>query len=323
VVLQGVSPRLSRSQRRFAWTLQRIAAVVLIWEVLVIAVGCGASNLTQTPQPTAQIEISVSPRIATVGPTVQQRFTATVSGTSNSVVTWSASAGSISSDGTFTAPAANTETQITITATSVADSTRHASSLVTIQPASPIHVVISPLTATLSQMAQQRFTATVSGTSNSVVTWSASAGSISSNGTFTAPAANTKTQITITATSIADSTQHATSLVTIQLPSQLAVATSSLKGALVDTPYRANLSASGGTPPYQWIDLCRVSRARHPTAGYHRRPRGYAPSRQGVYSFTAKVTDAASNSTTRSFTLAVSASPLAILTGLPSYPACT
>jgi len=306
VVLQGVSPRLSRSQRRFAWTLQRIAAVVLIWEVLVIAVGCGASNLTQTPQPTAQIEISVSPRIATVGPTVQQRFTATVSGTSNSVVTWSASAGSISSDGTFTAPAANTETQITITATSVADSTRHASSLVTIQPASPIHVVISPLTATLSQMAQQRFTATVSGTSNSVVTWSASAGSISSNGTFTAPAANTKTQITITATSIADSTQHATSLVTIQLPSQLAVATSSLKGALVDTPYRANLSASGGTPPYQWsifagslapgIQLQATTGALAGTT-----------SQQGVYSFTAKVTDAASNSTTRSFTLAVSA----------------
>ncbi len=175
------------------------------------------------------------------------------------------------------------------------------------QPAaSQIQVVVSPATTTLGPTAQQRFTATVAGTSNSAVTWSASAGSISNDGTFTTPAASNETQITIIATSVADSTRHATSLVTIQHPLQLAITNSSLSGASVNTPYRANLSASGGTPPYQWMisggSLAPGIQLQATTGAF-----AGAPSRQGTYSFTVKVTDTASNSATQSFTLAVSA----------------
>ncbi|MGC2328251.1 MAG: putative Ig domain-containing protein, partial [Candidatus Sulfotelmatobacter sp.] len=173
-------------------------------------------------------------------------------------------------------------------------------------PASGIQVAVSPSTATLTPAAQQQFSATVQGTSNSAVTWSASAGSITKDGVFTAPAANQGIQITVTATSVTDPTQHAASLVTIQNASQLAIATSSLSGAVVDTPYDGTLAASGGTPPYHWkisagflapgIQLRGTTGALAGITSY-----------PGQYSFTVKVADSASHSASQSLTLAVAA----------------
>ena len=187
------------------------------------------------------------------------------------------------------------------------------------QSASQIQVVVWPRTVMLGPAVQQRFIATVRGTSNSAVIWSASAGSISTDGTFTAPPASNGTRIAIAATSAIDPTQRATSLVTIQRASRLAVATSSLGGAVVNTAYDANLSASGGTPPYVWtisggslapgIQLQPTTGA---LAGTTRQP--------GEYSFTAKVTDAASNSATQSFTLPVSAATISNFDGPAELP---
>jgi hypothetical protein len=140
-----MSPCFSLSQRRLKTNLPHIAILALSCTLLTIALGCGTSNLSQTTQPAAQIEVAISPRTVTVSPNAKQRFAATVTGTSNTAVTWAASAGSISSDGTFTAPAANAETQITITAISVADSTQHAVSSLSIQPISPLAIVASSL----------------------------------------------------------------------------------------------------------------------------------------------------------------------------------
>jgi hypothetical protein len=158
----------------------------------------------------------------------------------------------------------------------------------------------------LGPAVQQRFIATVRGTSNSAVIWSASAGSISNDGTFTAPPASNGTNIAIAATSAIDPTQRAISSVTIQRSPRLAIATSSLNGAVVNTAYDANLSASGGTPPYVWT-ISGGSLAPgiqlQPTSG----TLAGTTSQPGEYSFTAKVADVASNSATQSFTLAVSA----------------
>ncbi|MFZ0772505.1 MAG: putative Ig domain-containing protein [Candidatus Sulfotelmatobacter sp.] len=170
--------------------------------------------------------------------------------------------------------------------------------------AQQIQVAISPRASTLSPAAQQQFTATVQGTSNSAVTWTASAGSISNHGTFTAPVANNGTQITVTATSVTDSTLRASGLVTIQR-SKLEITTSSLTGALANTLYNAGLAASGGTPPYQWT----ISGGSLPPGIQLQPATGVLAgtgSQLGNYSFTAKVTDAASNSATQSFTLPVS-----------------
>jgi hypothetical protein len=159
----------------------------------------------------------------------------------------------------------------------------------------------------LSPKGQQQFTATIQGTSNSGVIWSASAGTISSNGIFTAPAgASNGTRIFITATSVADSTQYASSTVTIQPTAPLAILSGSLSAATVNLPYTGALEASGGTAPYQWtisagslasgIQLQATTGTLSGTA-----------SQTGTYTFTAKVTDALSNSATQSYTLSVSA----------------
>lgn len=143
------------------------------------------------------------------------------------------------------------------------------------------------------------------GTSNTSVSWAASAGSISQGGAFTAPASDNGTQITITATSVVDFAQHGTSVVTIQRASKLDITTSSLSKVTVNTPYQADLAASGGTPPYQWT----ISSGSLPSGILLHPSTGAIVGetvQSGAYTFTAKVTDAASRSATESFTLAVS-----------------
>ena len=178
-------------------------------------------------------------------------------------------------------------------------------SSLTSQAATQIQVAVSPTNATLTPNAQQVFTAVVRGTSNSAVRWLASAGSITSSGTFTAPPATSGAPITITATSLADSTQQATSVVTLQPVAPLSVTASSLTAGTVGTAYSASLSATGGTPPYLWT-LSSGTLA----PGIQLQATGTltgTASQQGNYPFTAKVTDAASHSATQTFTLAVSA----------------
>src|ERR1700676_2095521 len=62
--------------------------------------------------------ISLSPGSATLGSQQQLQFTARISGSDNTAVTWSASAGTISDSGFFTAPKVTSSTPVTIIATS-------------------------------------------------------------------------------------------------------------------------------------------------------------------------------------------------------------
>jgi len=80
----------------------------------------------------SSVGISVSPASASVSSAGTQQFSALVSGTSNTSVTWSTSVGSISSSGLFTAPSVTTNTSATITVTSVADTTKSAKAVVSI-----------------------------------------------------------------------------------------------------------------------------------------------------------------------------------------------
>lgn len=169
---------------------------------------------------------------------------------------------------------------------------------------SKIQVAVSPGIVMLSPLARQQFTATVKGTSNTAVLWAASAGSISTNGAFTAPVAANGADITITATSVIDSAQHGMGVVTIQAAQKLAVSTSSLSKVTVNTPYHADLAASGGTPPYQWA----ISAGSLPSGILLQSATGALAGQtiqRGAYAFAVKVTDAASHSATGSLTLAV------------------
>src|SRR5207245_4674497 len=104
---------------------------------------------------------------------------------------WSTSAGAISSSGLFTAPNVTTTTTATVTATSVADPTKYSQSTVTVKPPVAMSVAVSPTSSSLVSAGSQQFTASVSNTSNTAVTWSATGGTISSTGLFTAPVVQT------------------------------------------------------------------------------------------------------------------------------------
>jgi len=194
--------------------------------------GCSGSSSTAPP---SSLSVTVTAPQSTVAVGKTLTFTATVTGTNNQAVTWSVTGGgTISSIGVYTAPATvPNPAKVTVTATSQADSTKSGSATITVVSASAVQVSVQPATASVSDFRTQQFTATVTGSSNTAVTWQVNGvtggtqkfGFISSTGLFVAPSAvptksdgqgNTiTTTLTITAVSQADSTASAASTVTI------------------------------------------------------------------------------------------------------------
>jgi hypothetical protein len=146
-----------------------IGAVILL---ALAAAGCGGgSSSGSSNPPSSNVSVAISPTSQTVGYGATEQFTATVTGTTNTAVTWSVSSsnsssssqiGAISSSGIYTAPAAtsvpgeaapqmvtvtagqtvsganitvpplNPVDTVTVMATSQADSTKSASASVTL-----------------------------------------------------------------------------------------------------------------------------------------------------------------------------------------------
>ncbi len=115
--------------------------LMVVFAGFLIACGGGGSS----PAPVA---VSVSPgSVNTLWPNLSgaplqaQQFTANVTGTSNSAVTWAISSGgtddSISSSGLYTAPTSTPPGAVTITATSQADTSKHGNATVTIKTPTP------------------------------------------------------------------------------------------------------------------------------------------------------------------------------------------
>jgi len=92
---------------------------------------------------TSSVWVAVNPPAARLGVGESIQFTARVSGSSDTAVTWSMSPaiGTLSASGLYTAPANNTATQtVTVTATSLADSTKSAAANITLLPAGQFSV---------------------------------------------------------------------------------------------------------------------------------------------------------------------------------------
>ncbi len=99
--------------------------------------------------PAAAITVSVNPASVVLAPGQQKQFSASVSGTTNTSVVWSASSGAITSAGLYTAPTTMAiQSLITVRATSAADSTKSGTASVTIGVADTIPPVISAWSAT-------------------------------------------------------------------------------------------------------------------------------------------------------------------------------
>jgi len=98
--------------------------VGLICLVLIPSLSCAASY--------KRVQVSVSPSGTTVVSGGTQQFSANISGTSNTSVTWSASAGTITATGVFTAPAVTQNTIVYVTASTTGYRSRSGTATVTI-----------------------------------------------------------------------------------------------------------------------------------------------------------------------------------------------
>lgn len=189
-----------------------------------------------TPPPTVSVSLTPSSVTLSSGQTTQ--FTPTVTGSSNTAVTWtvSPSVGSVSA-GQYTAPSSVTIQQVvTVTATSAADPTKSASGIIMLMPSS---VSLSPQTISLAAGKSVQFTASVTGPSNTAVTWSISpaVGSIS-NGLYIAPASvSTAQNVVVTVSSVASPTTTAQATISL---------TASAPTGIQVSPTSASLAASQG-----------------------------------------------------------------------------
>jgi Putative Ig domain len=168
-----------------------------------------------------------------------------------------------------------------------------------------VTVGVTPVSASLSSGQQQQFTATVGGTTNTAVTWSATAGTISASGRYSAPSVNAQTGVTVTATSAADASQAASAAITVNpaTTQTLQIATSSLPGAQQGDTYSEVFAATGGTAPYSW----NVSAGTLP-AGIGLAENGDftgLPTTVGTFNFSATVTDSALATASGNFSVSV------------------
>lgn len=173
----------------------------LFSNILAVAVGGSAAA-----------PFKVSPEKATVALGATQQFAA------SSGATWSASAGTISATGLFTAPTTMpASSSVTITATSSTNQT--ASATVTLVNTTSPQITVTPATANVTLGMTQQFTAT----GQSGVTWTATAGSITTTGLYTAPTTMPASS-TVTIKATGSGNQSGTATVTlIALPSTITV----------------------------------------------------------------------------------------------------
>jgi trimeric autotransporter adhesin len=242
-----------------------------------------------------QVSVGVSPTSASIQTGGQQQFSASVSGTTNTAVTWTASGGSVSSNGLYTAPSSGGT--YTVTATSAADTSKSASATVTVSQ--PIAVSLSPTSVNLQTGGQQQFSASVSGTTNTAVTWTTSGGTVSTSGLYTAPSSGGT--YTVTATSAADTSKSASATITVS--QSIAVSLS---------PTSASLQAGGQQQFTAYVSGTSNTAVNWSTSGGTITSGGLytAPSTAGTY--TVKAVSAADPTKSASASVAVSSQTVAI-----------
>ena len=170
---------------------------------------------------TSAISVTVAPSTASVQVSTTKQFTATVANSTNTAVTWTASAGSISATGLYTAPASvPSPATVTIQAVSQADTSAKGTASVTITgPPPPVTVTVSPSSASVQVSTTKQFAATVNNSSDQSVTWNVTGGgTITSGGLYTAPASVPSGAVTVQATSVASPTATGSASVTVTNP---------------------------------------------------------------------------------------------------------
>jgi len=170
------------------------------------------ATLTVAPQTVA---VSISPSSVSINGSVSQQFSATVSGAVNPNVTWSIDGdnthGTVTADGLYTSPSASPiGGTATLRATSIADPSKSATSLITI---TVVNIALGQSTASVTTATTFSTIATVTGTSNTDVVWSVIGPGTISGSVYTAP--SSPGSAILRATSVADPTKHTDCAITI------------------------------------------------------------------------------------------------------------
>lgn len=187
-----------------------------VWHVVATSVADGsAAASTALTVPHSVVQVKIDPAELTAQPDQVVKFTETVTGTSDTRVSWSIDCcGSVAQDGTVTAPHANGIYHVT--GQSLADTSKAATAKLTVATPTSIAVTIDPSEVTLGPGDGQVFHATVTGTSDTRVTWSVAesgGGGIDDRGVYTAPRA--LGVFHVVATSVADPSKAARATVTV------------------------------------------------------------------------------------------------------------
>jgi hypothetical protein len=189
--------------------------------------------------------------------------------------------------------------------------------------ASQLSIALSPQTVQIAPGATVQFTATVQNTPQTAVVWSASAGSISPSGLFTAPTnAGTAVVTAAAAANGAVRTSANISVQSVQTAPPLTISTSALSSAQVDGVYSASITAQGGSGPYTW-SLSSGSLPNGLTLNPNTGVIAGSVTQAGTFTFTAEVTDASTHSATQQLTLDVAASNSGNFDGPAELPRTT
>jgi len=278
IALSRFPPRareLQGSRARGGKRLSGLLLLAICGLVATAAGGCGtAGNPPSQSAPPANVTVSIQPGSASLLLGATQQFQVTVTGTSNTAVTWevngiprgNTNAGTISAVGPgtslYTAPQVMPAPPIvTVTAVSQADAAAADSATVNLKD--DIAVSISPLTATVPTAGGQVFTASVSGSGSFAtgVIWSvngitggnATVGTIvaAAAGTalYAAPAVPPATQpVIVTASSVADNSKFASADVTVTCAATNSVSPASASVALGNSQtFTATFCVAAGT----------------------------------------------------------------------------
>jgi hypothetical protein len=179
-----------------------------------------------------------------------------------------------------------------------------------------VTVRISPTDPSIASGEKVQFVAVMSNTSNTAVTWSASAGSITSTGLFTAPSVKSAAPITVTAKNVA-AEASVTGTVT-PASTRLAITTGGLPSGIAGTSYATTLTASGGTQPYRWSVISGSLPSGVQLDSLSGVISGLA-SQSGSYPFSVQIADSTGAKSSTSLTLTVN-SQSGSNCGPPSYP---
>ena len=299
---------------------QRLGVLILLLAVALMAASCGTVTQAAGSQnnfalyrnlPTGTVNQSYNAALTVAGGSSPYHFSVTT-GALPPGISLNAATGAFSgrptTAGNFSFEVIVTDSsEVIVTDSSLLDQRSHvfAVSILIVGGGGNVKVNVSPTSATLFSNQTQQFTATVSGTSNTGVNWSATSGSVDGNGLYTPPTVSAQTIVVVTATSNSDSTKSASAAVSVDPANKqsLQVTTGTVPQGQQGNPYSEVFAATGGTTPYSWS----IS-AGTPPPGIAMNANGNfggMPATVGAFNFTVMVTDATNKTATGNFSVTV------------------